>query len=34
MLGKTSKRLNHDEIRERLKQFLINYTDPDMETEL
>jgi hypothetical protein len=33
MLGKSSKRLNPEDIRERLTYFLINFEDPEMEVE-
>ena len=31
MLGKTSKKLSPDEAKERLKSFLINFTDPEID---
>lgn len=34
MFGKTHKKLNPTEIRERLKNFLINFEDVGMEAEL
>lgn len=34
MLGKTHKKLSPDEIKERLRNFLINFEDPNMEPEM
>ena len=34
MIGKQQKRLSPDEIREKLKNFLLNFEDPALEPEL
>lgn len=33
MLGKSSKRLTHDDVKERLTFFLLNFEDPELEYE-
>ncbi len=34
MIGKTNKKLSHDDIRERLSFFLMNYEDPELDYEI
>jgi hypothetical protein len=31
MLGKSNKKLSHEDIKERLAFFLLNYEDPEMD---
>lgn len=33
MLGKSSKRLTLDDIKEKLSAFLLNFEDPEMDEE-
>jgi hypothetical protein len=33
MLGKSSKRLTIDDIKEKLSAFLLNFEDPEMDVE-